>query len=714
MTLPARLTGLLIALSAVLSAAAAPAVQVVHHSLQVDIAPDRGELHVHDVITLPASQGTLHFRLRKGLSVTSPDAGVQLRPETSDVPGGQAYRLTLPAGRTTLTLDYQGKVDAPVPDGAVAMGDQQASAGFIHADSVYLDGDSLWYPRFGDELLSFALAVTLPPGWTALSQGPYPLIRQDRTLWTEDHPQEEIYLLAAPYHVYHDSNGDLNTLVYLRSDDAALANQYLSAIGGYVNMYSRLLGLYPYGKFAVVENSWETGYGMPSFTLLGPQVMRLPFILYTSLPHEILHDWWGNGVYVDDRQGNWSEGLTAYLADHLLREQAGKGAEYRRNALLRYTNYVSEGNDFPLEDFKSRHSEATQAVGYDKALMVFHMLRRRLGDQTFVAALRRFYRNWRFQRADWDDLRQAFESESHQSLQTFFQQWLSRTGAPTLQVSAARAAPTADGYMLTATLAQVQPEAPFQLRVPLAVQLDGQDTAWETTVEFTQAQQTIRLKLPARPWRLAVDPQFDLFRRLDPGELPATLSEALGAPRLLMVLPAAAPAALRDAYQQLAQGWTAGGANIETRWDKDLERLPEHGAVWLLGWENRFLAEAAAPLDKQLSLSQREAKLDDKILRRDQRAVVIATHRAHGGPIIVWLGSDNPAALPGLARKLPHYGSYSYLAFEGAEPNNVLKGQWEVTNSPLQITVAQEDTAKAPDIPFKFASRQPLIAPPRN
>ena len=31
-------------------------------------------------------------------------------------------------------------------------------------------------------------------------------------------------------------------------------------------MYNKLLGPYPYTKFALVENFWETGYGMPSFT----------------------------------------------------------------------------------------------------------------------------------------------------------------------------------------------------------------------------------------------------------------------------------------------------------------------------------------------------------------------------------------------------------------------------------------------------------------
>ena len=36
-----------------------------------------------------------------------------------------------------------------------------------------------------------------------------------------------------------------------------------------------------------------------------------------------------------------------------------------------------------------------------------------------------------------------------------------------------------------------------------------------------------------------------------------------------------------------------------------------------------------------------------------------------------------------MIRKLPHYGKYSYLAFNGDEPTNIAKGQWPVLNSPL-------------------------------
>jgi hypothetical protein len=113
-------------------------------------------------------------------------------------------------------------------------------------------------------------------------------------------------------------------------------------VGQYIEMHNALIGPYPYAKFALVENFWETGYGMPSFALLGPEVIRFPFILHSSYPHEILHNWWGNSVFVDDATGNWCEGLTAYLADHLVQEQQAKGAEYRRGTLQKHRDYVKD------------------------------------------------------------------------------------------------------------------------------------------------------------------------------------------------------------------------------------------------------------------------------------------------------------------------------------------------------------------------------------
>ncbi|MEZ6019886.1 MAG: hypothetical protein R3F17_07220 [Planctomycetota bacterium] len=51
--------------------------------------------------------------------------------------------------------------------------------------------------------------------------------------------------------------------------------------------------------------------------------------------------------------------------------------------------------------------------------------------------------------------------------------------------------------------------------------------------------------------------------------------------------------------------------------------------------------------------------------------------------VIGLLTVDPVEAAPGLQTKLPHYGKYSYLAFEGAEPTNTVKGQWPTSQSPL-------------------------------
>src|SRR5262249_26290673 len=146
------------------------------------------------------------------------------------------------------------------------------------------------------------------------------------------------------------------------------------------------------------------------FTLLGEQVIRFPFILHSSYPHELLHNWWGNGVFVAFAGDNWCEALPAYLAAHLTAEQRGQGAEHRRAILERYTTYFTPENDFPLSRFQSRHDAVTEAVGYGKTAMVFNMLREKVGDAQFTEALQEFYRDNRFRLASFDDIRKSFEA----------------------------------------------------------------------------------------------------------------------------------------------------------------------------------------------------------------------------------------------------------------------------------------------------------------
>jgi len=61
----------------------------------------------------------------------------------------------------------------------------------------------------------------------------------------------------------------------------------------------------------------------------------------------------------------------------------------------------------------------------------------------------------------------------------------------------------------------------------------------------------------------------------------------------------------------------------------------------------------------------------------------VALTAQQGGQALGWVAAAEADALPGLARKLPHYGKYGYLVFSGSAPTNERKGQWSVSDSAL-------------------------------
>jgi len=621
----------------------------------------------------------------------------------SDVNMARFYLVRAAAPIHALTLRYSGRIyRPPSSDGeAYARGFSQTS-GTIEPSGVFLSVSSAYYPWFGPSLCTFRLRPLLPTGWHAVSQGTW-----CGTYWLCRRPQDEVYLVAAPFTVWRRTEGEGDVAAFLRSNDEALAEKYLGVTARYIGMYARLIGPYPYGSFALVENFWETGYGMPSFTLLGPTVIRLPFILHTSYPHEILHNWWGNSVYVDYATGNWCEGLTVYLADHLIAEQRNQGTEYRLGLLQKYADFVADGRDFPLTAFRARHGSASEAVGYGKGAMVFHMLRRRLGDDGFVAGLREFYRRHRFTVATFGDVQRAFETTSGMALAPFFEQWVDRSGAPRLAISSADVA----GTTLELTLEQRQEGACYALSVPVAVTLVDHPRVHEFVVDLTDRRVSTRVDLPAPPVRVDVDPCFDLFRLPHVDEIPPALSGLLGARSVVMILPAAASTALRNAYGSLAAAWYR---NVPVRMvlDTDVVDLPDTCAVWILGWQNT----RRAALDE--ALAARGMTLDDGLdwagssLPRTGHAFV-ATDRVDGRAT-AFLAVDDETTATALARKLPHYHKYSYLAFEGPAAENVLKGRWDVTSSPLTAFVAKAPSARATVPPrTALATLPPRFSRPR-
>ena len=656
--------------------------QSLTHQLTVELRPDSGEMLVEDTITASEAVPRFEFVLNAGLEVEALDARLETLDRSSD--GLRvAYRATPERDSATLTLRYQGR-----PQFAGVQTHGGMPQGELARNGVYLDAGSAWYPLFDATVGGMDLDVSVPDGWQSISVG----ARSERSggqRWTTALPHDSLYLIAGPYQRFARKHGDIDLSVWLLGDDVALAERYLAVMGDYIDHYSRLIGPYPYRKFAVVENRYQTGFGMPSFTLLGSRVMRLPFIPFTSLPHEILHNWWGNGVWIDYRRGNWSEGLTAYLADHWMQARRGKGDQYRLKALQRYSNFAADGDDRPLRQFVSRHSDASQSIGYSKSLMLFHMLRDELGDAAFVAGLQRLWRDYRFRAIGFEQAVRALAGDN-QVLADRAAALLDRKGAPRLALGETRVTADDSGYRLTFELRQAAPA--FDLRVPIGIVVDGQKEAQLRHVRFDAPKQTFTITTTARPLRLDVDPGYDLLRYLDASEQPPALNRLFGGAAWL-VLPRDATPADTAAWEQLAVQWRRRYPTLQQTWDDQVASVPGDADLLILGWDNALrprYAEALARADQ--ALTDDGAIVGDEPIQRDAHSLVLLNSDAAGRTIAL-LDSPTPAGIQALARKLPHYGSYGRLVFDATATRNLRKDSLTSDHSQLIRQLGEEPVA---------------------
>ncbi len=707
-------------LAAVSLAQAAAAQQAVRHDLRADISPAGGLISVSDAVTFPSPGREFVFSLHKGMN---PSAGAGKLEELSAGSAAvyginfssaadiySAYRLVLPKPAPGFTLKYGGVLSHPLGEQAEEYARSfSETPGLISKDGCYLSGASGWYPLFVNLLVTFKLEVTLPKPYSSVAGGDRTVLpspgSSTRAVWESKVPQDEINLACGAFSEYSVHDGPRTYYAFLRTPDKELTDKYLEAAGKYVRLYSDLLGPYPYGKFALVENFWETGYGVPSFTLLGPQVLRLPFIINSSYPHEILHNWWGNGVFVDYESGNWCEGLTVYLADYLMAEGRGRGADYRMTALQKYSDYAGGGRDFPLTEFRSRHSSASEAVGYGKAMMFYHMLRNAMGDESFKKGLRSFYADNKFRTATFEDLRKALEKFTGAGrLGPFFDQWVHRAGAPQLALKDARLT-RAEDYDLEFTLEQKQEGSSYRLEIPAAIYMEGSDQPRIKSLVMDSKEETYHYSSPLRPVRVEIDPEFDVFRKLSPLETPPTLSRLLGAGRPELILPAG-PAA--EPWKVLAGAWNKDPGNPPAV-HADTIPAPGNASYWLFGAENSLAPAFEEGLARYgARFSTDTVILENRSFPREGYTFVFAAFNpadpAFSGALVMSGAADKLALL---ATKIPHYGKYSWLVFD-AGMNSVATGVWQASGSPLALDIPGAKAAAA----RRYPARAPLAVPP--
>ncbi|NUN48923.1 MAG: hypothetical protein HUU15_08865 [Candidatus Brocadiae bacterium] len=526
------------------TAAADPPV-LERHVISLALDPASNALEATDTLEL-SGEGTREFdlALAPAFEVTSVLAG-RLSAAWTFRDGVLHVRLPADSARNfTVTVAWKGKLLDPPKRNEMRFVTGEKSRGTIQPEGAWLPAGAQWYPDRPGSMSRFTVTARVPEDWEFIGQGG----RHDydpktrRATWCDPIPSDGLTCVAGPYVAEQLRAGRVTVRSYFYREDAAAAADYRRAAAEWIEHFSGLLTPYPYHDFSIVENFFSTGYGMPSYTLLGADVVRMGarYLGEGGLGHEVLHCWWGNGVFVEG--GNWCEALTTYCSNYLWVEKT-QGPEaarkYRRHASVRFSLHVPPDADYPVRTFEGKVTEADNEIGYGKGSMLFHLVRRRIGDTAFWAGLRRVLRERTGARAGWDDFRQAFEAESGHDLEGLFTAWLDRPGAPEL------------------SLERTEQGARLLVRGPLDA-LNVPVRSWraegpvEHVVEVRNG--TAEWAEPEGTTRVEVDPGYHVFRRIPAAALPICLNRVVSDGTRAVVLPEGDEAPWNDLLARL-DGW---------------------------------------------------------------------------------------------------------------------------------------------------------------
>jgi aminopeptidase N len=409
-------------------------------------------------LTLPARRSDLVLDWRgapvRELRVNGAAVAADHRNEHLVVP-----RRALEAGRNSLTLDFE----APIAAAGAAVTryrDREDGSEYLYTLLVPADASTL-FPCFDQPDLKarFTLALNLPAGWQAVSNGAVAQEAPGRVRFAESEPiSTYLFAFAAgPFETLRAESDPVR--LYVRRSRLAAAKAHAGevlrlnheATAYFARYFARP---FPFAKYDLVLLP-EFAYG--GMEHAGATFLNEERVLFPAPPsavdllrraqlifHETSHQWFGDLVTMRWFDDLWlKEGFANFMATkateallpefdawtafHALKARAVRTDATRGTTAIRY----------PLENLADAKS-AYGAIVYSKGPAVLRQAEFYLGEDVFQRAVRDFVGRHAYGAAGWQDLVRAFERASGRKLGRWAAAWVQRRGMPTVRVADGR------------------------------------------------------------------------------------------------------------------------------------------------------------------------------------------------------------------------------------------------------------------------------------
>ncbi len=377
-----------------------------------------------------------------------------------------------------------------------------------------------WYPRSKNKC-RYIISPTLDKSYKNIYEN------------TDQQIDHATFISSKNFVIHHKKYNQIDIKTYFLNENIELSNKYINKSIEYIKLYEKLIGSYPYTEFKVVENIYQTGYSMPTYTLIGSRLLNKPYVLNQSLGHEILHQYFGNSIFNDSKKGNWVEGLTTYLADDFYKKMKKDDINHRKTILNEYSDFVNEKNEFVFKSFEHRYDKPSMLIGYSKLSFVFHMLENKIGTEKFLELIKKLYLVYKFEEINLEKLASFFDNNTQIDLKDFFKQWFNKKGMISFNIEKLSNYYDKDGFWLSFDVVQDENNF-FIFDLPLSVKTYEKEI--NKNISITKAKQNVKLNFSSEILSMVFDKNINLFRKLSKEEKPLSISSLMIEKNLIAVV----------------------------------------------------------------------------------------------------------------------------------------------------------------------------------
>lgn len=338
-----------------------------------------------------------------------------------------------------------------------------------------------WWPckdQVYDKADTYKIAVQTDTGLFCVSNG-----KLDSTVavgdtaltfyYSEGHPMTtyNFALAISDYHIWDDQwwyyNNDQDSMpivnyVYGIFDNASRKKQW-SITSDVLTFLSDLFGQYPFADEKYGHALYYAGVAMEHQTISFMPGITNVFDYPKYLVHELAHQWWGNMITCKTWNDLWiQEGMATY-AEALYFEKIGNGNKDKFRQHMENKRCEKADRSIYLDDVTDIDALFDTVYTYNKSAWVFHMLRKKLGDDLFRGALHAFYNSdFKYGSITTDEFIDFFGNAVQVDLHKFLDQWVKGKGFPIYEWSYWQGPPNPNGdrniYLYVEQTQETDPE----------------------------------------------------------------------------------------------------------------------------------------------------------------------------------------------------------------------------------------------------------------